>query len=60
MKTIILAALLVSLALAGCRNAEMEKRIPAGTIRILTDEQGRRYIVQHHIGDTYFVTPYTP
>lgn len=53
--------LLMCFALVGCdSSAVMRKRFPTGKIRILTDEAGNKYVVQHQGGDNYSVRPYEP
>lgn len=54
-------SLLMCFILVGCdSNAAMRKRFPSGKVRIMTDEAGNKYVVQHHGGDTYTVRPYEP
>ena len=54
-----LAILIFALALAGCGpDGEMAERFKDSLeAHIMTDEQGRRYSVTHHIGNVYRVEP---
>ena len=46
-------------ALSGC-DSRPEMRVRFSQVRILTDEEGHKYVVNHNIGETYFLTPYNP
>ena len=39
--------------LVGCREPDMSARFKRSRPVILIDEQGHRYVAEHHIGDTY-------
>jgi len=49
------------LSVAGCpSDVQMKERFVNREMRIMTDERGRKYCVQHHMGDMYTVKPYNP
>lgn len=50
--------LFAALLLASCDGREsMRTTFPDDRGKILTDQSGHKYMVKHHIGDTYSVDP---
>lgn len=51
MRRMIWIVMAAGLLVSGCQKPVIEKPM------VLTDGTGRKYLVQHHIGGTYTVTP---
>ena len=56
MKKIFLIVLVISMLISGCDSRqEMRDRFGDGKHVMMTDNQGTKYIISHHIGSTYSV-----
>lgn len=60
MKRLLVILMVAMLFIVGCstNSPEMIERFKNNQVRIMTDESGNKYTVEHHFGATYVVKSY--
>jgi len=55
----VIISICLFLFICGCEGrSEMRERFAGGPL-IMTDQNGKMYVVKHHVGSTYSLTPLT-